>query len=171
MFDDFYDDYDLDLCEAFAVDRSAGEILTEFATVGRFQKQNFSLAVNPDRKRNLKNAEYFKVYNHIDPERATKIARISFRSSSYIIHHQNGGKKNWVLNQKERKELMQILQSSSKKHPGYTVWQSLILYFNYEVGLDEEKTKENRIADLRYPMYLPIDLRIPNYESFLILIK
>ena len=66
---------------------------------------------------------------------------------------------------------MQILQSPSKKHPGYTVWQSLILYFNYEVGLDEEKTKENRIADLRYQMYLPIDLRIPNYESFLILIK
>lgn len=47
-----YDNYDLQLCEDFSIDIEAGEILTEFATVGRFQKYNMSVAVNPDANRN-----------------------------------------------------------------------------------------------------------------------
>lgn len=152
---DLYDEEDLLLCEEYSVDISAGEILTEFATVQRDNKFNMCLAVNPDNKRNLKGMEYFKVYNHIDPTKATKIARIKFRECEYVIHHNNGRKENWKLNSKERKQLVQILTSPSKNFPEKSVWDELIRNFNNESGSE----------------LLPKNLKIPNYTNFLIGIK
>lgn len=97
-----YDDYNLQLCEDFSIDIEAGKILTKFATVGRFQKYNMSVAVNPDANRNKINTEYFKVYNNEFPGKATKIARIKFRSCEYVIHRNRGNKENWVLNRREK---------------------------------------------------------------------
>jgi len=174
-----YDDEDLRLCDAYSIDIEAGEVLTEFATVARASDLNISVAVNPDSKRNLYEMEYFKVYNHYDPTRANKIARIKFRLPDYVIHTNSKGMKNWVLNAKEIKNLMLLLKSPCKKHPEFSVWQGLILDFNYETGLDYEKTKANKenvekdekIRKLQYPEYLPIDLKIPDYQSFLFEMK
>ena len=167
MFDkNLYDDYDLKLCEVFAVDIEEGEILTEFATVARDYNLNVSLAVNPDQNRNLKNTEYFKFYNDTRPDKAHKIARIKFRSPEYVIHHNNGGKENWFLNSKEKKILMQLLRQPCKNQPGFSIWQGLILDFNKETELDYEETKKNKQIsrfDMPYPDYLPIDLKIPDY--------
>lgn len=151
---DLYDEEDLELCEAYAIDITAGEILTEFSTVCRNAQFGMCIAVNPDQKRNLKGMEYFKVYKHIDPLRATKIARIKFRESDYVIHHRNGGKKNWVLNTKERTNLIKILNSPSIEGHGKYVWNEMIYYFNKESG----------------KLLLPEDLPIPNYH-YLIDIK
>ena len=148
---ELYDDEDLLLCEEYAIDIYAGEILTEFATVQRDNRFNMCVAVNPDRKRNLKNSEYFKVYNHIDPTKATKIARIKFRECEYVIHNNNGGKKNWKLNSKERKQLMKILISPSKNFPDKRVWDELIRNYNNEAGFDS----------------LPKKLVIPDYVNWL----
>lgn len=148
---ELYDDEDLLLCEEYAIDIYAGEILTEFATVQRDNRFNMCVAVNPDRKRNLKNTEYFKVYNHIDPTKATKIARIKFREYEYVIHNNNGGKKNWKLNSKERKQLMKILISPSKNFPDKRVWDELIRNYNNEAGFDS----------------LPKNLVIPDYVNWL----
>lgn len=148
---ELYDDEDLLLCEEYAIDIYAGEILTEFATVQRDNRFNMCVAVNPDRKRNLKNTEYFKVYNHIDPTKATKIARIKFRECEYVIHNNNGGKKNWKLNSKERKQLMKILISPSKNFPDKRVWDELIRNYNNEAGFDS----------------LPKNLVIPDYVNWL----
>ncbi|MDE6539428.1 MAG: hypothetical protein K2K66_04495 [Ruminococcus sp.] len=124
MFDkNLYDDYDLELCEAFAVDIEEGEILTEFATVARDYNLNVLLAVNPDKNRNLKDMEYFKFYNDTRPDKAPKIARIKFRSPEYVIHHNNGGKENWFLNSKEKKMLIKLLNSPCKNHTGFTIQQ------------------------------------------------
>lgn len=171
MFDtDLYDDYDLKLCEEFSIDIEAGEILTEFTTIARSKKYNITVAINPDKNRNLKNMEYFKVYNHIDPTKASKIARIKFRDCDYVIHHNKGEKKNWFLNTCERKQLIEILNSPSERDDGNTIWQSLILNFNYETGLDFKETKKNKSNNLIHKDYLPIDLKIPNYETSLIYI-
>lgn len=174
-----YDDEDLLLCDEYSIDIEAGEVLTEFATVARASDLNICAAVNPDNKRNLYGMEYFKVYNHCDPTKASKIARIKFRSPDYVIHRNNKNMKNWILNSKEIKNLMILLNSPCKKHPKFSVWQGLILDFNYETGLDYENTKANRenveknekIKKLQYPKYLPIDLKIPNYQGFLFEIK
>lgn len=173
-----YDNEDLLLCDEYDIDIEAGEILTEFATVARASDLNICVAVNPDSKRNLYGAEYFKIYNHYDPTRASKIARIKFRSPDYVIHTNSKGMKNWVLNSKEIGDLMKLLKRPCKKHSGFSVWQGLILDFNYETGLDYEKTKVNKeveedkkVEELKYPEYLPIDLKIPNYQGFLFEIK
>ncbi|MDE6833584.1 MAG: hypothetical protein K2J39_04985 [Ruminococcus sp.] len=165
MFDkNLYDDYDLELCEAFAVDIEEGEVLTEFSTVARDYGLNVSLVINPDKSRNLKNAEYFKLYNNSRPDNASKIARIKFRSPEYVIHHNNGSKNNWFLNTAEKNMLMQLLRQPCKKHNGFSIWQGLILDFNWETGLDYEGTKgNNQSGNMPYPEYLPIDLKIPDY--------
>lgn len=128
---DLYDDEDLELCEEYAIDIRAGEILTEFATVYRERNFNMCIAVNPDRKRNLKGMEYFKLYNSADPTKATKIARIKFREADYVIHRNNGGKKNWILNSRERRQLVEMLNSLSDKGE---VWNEIIYHFNNKAG-------------------------------------
>lgn len=169
MFDkNLYDDYDLELCEAFAVDIEEDEILTGFATVARDYNLNVTLAVNPDKNRNLKYTEYFKLYNDTKPNIATKIARIKFRSPEYVIHHNNGGKENWFLNSKEKKMLIKLLNSPCENHTGFIIWQALILNFNNETGLDYPETKRNKQLSrfaMPYPDYLPIDLKIPDYSD------
>lgn len=168
MFDtDLYDNYDLQLCEDFAVDIEADEILTGFVTVGRFKEENMSVAVNPDANRNKVNTEYFKVYNNEFPDKATKIARIKFRTCEYVIHNNNGRKTVWFPDRDEIRNLVRILNYPSAKDKGFTVWQSLILSFNFENGLDFEATQNNRSVNPAYPDYLPIDLEIPDYENFL----
>ena len=67
---DLYDDEDLELCEEYAVAIEAGEILTEFVTIYRERNFNMCIAVNPDRKRNLKGMEYFELYNSADPHKS-----------------------------------------------------------------------------------------------------
>lgn len=162
---DLYDDYDLELCEEFAIDTEAGEILTEFATVGRFPKYNMSVAVNPDKNRNLKDMQYFKLYNNTYPDKATKIARIKFCSCGYVIHKNNGKKKNWFLDRSEIKNLTEILKSET--YNGYTVWESLVMRFNYESGFEFDEIKKNKSDNMIYEDYLPMDLKIPDYEIFL----
>lgn len=158
IFDEnLYDDEDLELCEDYAIDIKAGEILTEFATIYRERNFNMCIAVNPDRKRNLKGMEYFKLYNSTDPTRATKIARIKFRQADYVIHKNNGGKKNWILNAKERRQLVKMLNfpSSYVFSGGDRVWDEMIYRFNNEAGIEA----------------LPKNLPIPNYNNLLGLIK
>lgn len=158
------DNIDLHLIEELGIDLFAGESLVEFATVARFNKYNISLAVNPDSKRNFGNESYFKVYNDTSPNSADKIARIKFYTSEYV-YHTTGGKKNWKLNSSDRKRLVMFLNSESTRDTGYSVWQSLIISFNYELGLDKPDTCNNFKNNLLYPNYLPIDLDIPDYES------
>lgn len=118
----------------------------KLSTMYRERKFNMCIAVNPDRNRNLKGMEYFKIYNSIDPTKATKVARIKFREANYVIHKNKGGKKNWVLNSKERKHLVKMLNSLSDKGE---VWNEIIYHFNNKAG--EKILEEN--------------LLIPEYRS------
>lgn len=115
------------------------------------------IAVNPDRKRNLKGMEYFKLYNSADPTKATKIARIKFREADYVIHKNNGGKKNWILNSRERRQLEKMLNSPSSDvlSGRQRVWDEMIYHFNNEAGIKA----------------LPENLPIPDYVGFLFLIR
>lgn len=135
------------------------EPLEEMATVFRDIKRNMICQVNPDSGRI--GLEYFKIYNHINVSAARKIARIEFRRPEYVIHSDN--KQKWFLNSSEKKILMFVLQTESKKYKGYTNFQAAIIDFNNEKGLDIDLTEQNFVNDLKYPDYLPIDLPMPNY--------
>lgn len=135
--------------------------INEMATVGRNYDVPFTLIVNPDRKR--VGDEYFKLVNNIDWLSADKIARISFRSAIYIDHKSN--KKAWTLTSKQKKALIKFFNSVSDKNDKYTNWEMAILDFNNEKGLDIPKTLDNKVNDLKYPNYLPIDLPMPDYTQ------
>lgn len=139
--------------------------LDAIATIYRDAKGRFSIAVNPDPNR--QGDEYFKLYNNAKKSAATKVARIMFRSAKYVYHNANQGKDNWILNTKEKKY---IIKAFAKKNPAfyngqYTYWQYAIAQFNLEKGLDYEKTFKNVGKKLKYPKYLPFDLKMPNYTK------
>lgn len=81
----------------------------------------------------------------------------------YIEHANVGrkaGKKDWILNSKEKREFIAFLNSVQN---GYTVWQKTILDYNKELDLFEEDTMENLLPNPKYPDYLPYNLPIPDY--------
>lgn len=128
------------------------------------------IGVNPDIGRNLYNMEYFKVFNSPSFIKATKEARIKFRSSEYVQHRDN--KKPWILNSKEKEHLIEQLSKPSKYEDNCMVWQYGIMQFNleaYDISHKETRkiTKEFQASlpeDDERKKYLPFDLEMPNYE-------
>ena len=85
-----------------------------------YKNQIMSIRVdNSNTNRGFLKNPYFKVYNSDDYTKYTKLVRISMTKPEYIIHNNEI----WNLNSKEKKLLVDILNSTTKK--GITVWESL----------------------------------------------
>lgn len=124
------------------------EVLTKTIFVQSDDNYNMSLVINLYFNNIIIDEnEYFKVYNNINPNKATKVARIKFRKPEYIIYD-NNKINNWFLNSIEKRALMRILINQSILYPDRTVWDELIRLFNKEMGSNS----------------LPNDLKIPNYN-------
>lgn len=150
--------------------------LTAMSTVFSDRKTGISIQINADENR--VGLPYFKYYNSFQYSKATKVARISFKSADYIIHKNTDRKQNWYLNAKEKQQLVLILSSKPAYFShNYTVWQKLIIQYNAEkFQLMEDDTlnctkniynkfiKEytalgyNNLVDV-----LPFDLQMPDY--------
>lgn len=125
------------------------EILPKSIFVYSNNDYNMSLVINLYFKDIIIDGnEYFKVYNNINPNKATKVARIKFRKPEYIIYDNNNGIENWFLNSIEKRSLMRILISPSSLYPDRIVWNELIRLFNKEIGYNS----------------LPNDLKMPKYN-------
>lgn len=146
--------------------------MLEMATVVSDRKGQHiikNISINPDATRNWFGEEYFKVYDNLSIGKAKKLTRIKFGSPEYVIHYNS----NWVLNNKEKKDLIKFLKEPNKRVPGINNnWQYGILMFNMEANQDFETqqeliitTEEQRLLDKNDPRkyYLPIDLEMPNY--------
>lgn len=99
--------------------------LHAMATVARDVQRKMLIEVNPGvmHKRNA----YLKLYNDTSKQKASKVARISMYEPIYIEHANVGrkaGKKDWILNSKEKREFIAFLNSVQN---GYTVWQKTII--------------------------------------------
>ena len=124
------------------------------------------LKVNPDLGR--RKLEYFKYLDAWFSYDVKKIARIDFRSPRYIFCRNPIGKRQWWLYSSEKEELMDFLISKNYEMSDLTNWQALILDFNLEKGgLTYDKTTENLLSNrnLKYPEYLPFDLKMPDYRK------
>lgn len=135
--------------------------LYEMATVGWDDDLSIIVEVNPDTRR-IGN-EYFKVYNSASYRKATKECRILFDKPEYVIHRNENGKQNWIMNSKERKNLVWFLNQPSDVFPELSIWKTAIVLFNREKGLKKSQTMENFVDNRKYPDFLPIDLPMPNY--------
>ncbi len=140
--------------------------ITAMATVARSIEKKMLIEVNPDK--NHKGNPYFKLYNAASKAKAKKVARISMKQVKYIKYKNIGkmaGKRNWVLDAGEKKDLMEFLRSPYEENPSITVWEQAILEYNKELDLFENETRENLLPNLKYPDFLPFNLPLPNYMS------
>ena len=107
--------------------RLAEHDLYAMVTVARDVQRKMLIEVNPDMH---KGNAYLKLYNAASKQKASKVARISMYEPIYIEHANVGrkaGKKDWILNSKEKREFIAFLNSVQN---GYTVWQKTILDYN-----------------------------------------
>ena len=115
---------------------------------------------------------YFKYYNSEYNSTATKVARIRIDKPEYVGgNHKERDLKKWILSNKEKQELIEILKTPSNDYPGYTKWQDIIITYNRDnFHLKAEDTiKGNLDKGTRNPT-LPkhivpfdIDTPMPNY--------
>lgn len=125
-----------------------------------------TLKVNPDLGRHK--FKYFKFLDAWMSYDVKKIARIDFRTPRYIFCKNRIGRRHWWLYSSEKEELMDFLNSKNHNIPNLTNWQVMILNFNLaKGGLTYDKTYENLLSDkfLKYPEYLPFDLKMPDYRK------
>ena len=142
-----------------------GEI-SEAATVLSDRDVNVMLEVNPDPDH--MELSYFKLYNSCRKCTATKVAKISFFRLEYVCPARSerfGPKEAWVLNDAQKRTLIRLLKGSSRFLVGFTVWEALIIVFNWELGARPDETKDNCLPHPKNPAILPFNLRMPDYTK------
>lgn len=108
--------------------------------------------------------KYFKYLNGITYGQADKCARISMVEPKYVNHKDYGGKSNWVLNNKERKELVTLMNQPNKKYSGCTNWQATLITYNEDnFGIDFDETINGTFDKEKYPNAFDINTPMPNY--------
>ena len=142
------------------------EFLDEMATVYRSSKYCVQVAVNPDSKR--KGNPYFKFYNAVSRDKATKVIRILFRKPDYVIH--TDSKKIWKLNSSDKKLLMKILNEPSSYYKNVNTWNAAKFDWNRE-SLEENFYIEDYLNgeyDNKFKdniNYLSSNLKMPDYTQ------
>lgn len=118
--------------------------------------------------------QYFKYYDNMFYDNATKVARIRIDRNKYVGgQHREKNKKKWILSDKEKNELVQILQQPSERYPKYTRWQEVLMTYNYDnFNITPENTMLGKIDDSQrnpnMPKYIkpfPIDYPMPDYTK------
>lgn len=140
--------------------------MCEMAMIARNVKENFVIYVNSDPDH--LGDEYFKVYNNQVYGVADCVARIAMRRPEYIIHSNSDGKKNYVLNFKERRNLVKLLNAPNKNikfedGTPVTNWQAAIVIVNADYGMDQEDTLKYTRDCPKNKDYMRIDDPMPDY--------
>lgn len=103
--------------------------------------------------RGYANDPYFKVYDNIKREAATKICRIAIKESKYIKPHITSGlDSTWKLNSSERKNLDNILSNNE-------IWVDLLEKANKLI-----QTETDKFGEIKYDL-LPLNLKKPDYTN------
>lgn len=114
------------------------DYLTEMATIARDQEEGILISVNPERQ--TLNIPYFKVYDNSSVNTAKCVARLHFKDSGMEYHKDSLGKRQWIINNGDVKNIRNILQKKSKRDKSYTYWQMACFQWNYENGLIDDDT-------------------------------
>ena len=144
--------------------------LDEMATIIADTKDG-GMCIVVNRSEFRKGNPYFKVVNHNSFVKAEKIARISFLKPEYIIHKNRDGKTNWVLNNQEKRHMIELLHQKStnifRNGKRMSNWEKAIAQYNMENSLinNIEKAEDKKLKDTKdfETDPLPIDLPMPNY--------
>ena len=142
------------------------EYLDEMATIYKNREYGILVAVNPDSKRS--GNPYFKFYNNVSYDKATKVVRILFNYPDYVLHKDR--MELWKLNSKEKKLLIKILKEESDMYDGYTNWD--IAKYEWSLEYLEEPLNMAKYFKGEYdtiyknnPGYIPSTLKMPDYTK------
>lgn len=111
------------------------------------------------------NNKYFKYLDGITYGKAEKVARISLLKPEYINHNNIDGKQDWILNNKEKKELVMLMNAYNNLYRDYncTNWQATLITYNRDnFGLEHYETI-NGFDEQEYPDAFNINTIMPNY--------
>ena len=115
---------------------------------------------------------YFKYYDSEYSNMAKKVSRIRIDRPEYVGgNHKERNIKKWVLSDKEKQYLVQILKSPSDDYPNLIKWQDILITYNRDnFHIKAEDTiKGNINCNSRNPLLpdyikpFPIDYPMPNY--------
>lgn len=116
--------------------------------------------------------QYFKYYNCSSIPSATKVARIRINKAEYVGgFHRERNLKKWILSNREKQELVEILKMPSERYKNCTNWQDILITYNYDnFDIIPENTIAGNISkynkDPKMPKHLkPLDINtpMPNY--------
>ena len=116
------------------------EYFNEMATIARDQDEGILISVNPEREHLT--IPYFKVYDSYSVDTAKRVARLHFKDSGMEYHKDPLGKMQWVINNRDVKNIRKVLQKRSKRDKPYTYWQIACFQWNYENGLIDDNINQ-----------------------------
>ena len=94
------------------------------------------------------------------------MARISLLQPKYLDHKAMEGKKPWKLTNKEKKELISIMQKPNKTFPNCTNWQITLAQYNMDnFGIDLIDTINGVFDKQEYPKAFDINTPMPDYTQ------
>ena len=139
------------------------EPLGEMATVTTSDKPALRIQINPDRGR--KGNPYFKAFNSPNFSKGTKVARLHFLDSGMEYHQDEFF--DWVLTNKEIKQIKELLMEAHHDFPQLTNWQMACWLWNMEYSLIDPRNRSDYFSGKfdeqfkDHPSYVPSTAEIP----------
>lgn len=113
---------------------------------------------------NTHETDYFKYYNSFSYHKADAVARISLLEPKYIKHRNLDGKNAWKLTNKEKRELIRLMNAPSKVHAGFTNWQATLIQYNFDnFFIQPEDTINRAFNKEEFPDAFDVDYPMPDY--------
>lgn len=110
------------------------------------------------------NNKYFKYLNSFSYQKGKMMARISMLHPKYLDHKNMDGKKPWILTNKEKKELVKLMNQPSRDNKNLTNWQQTICQYNLDnFGIYRDETIDGAFNKKEFPNALDINTPMPNY--------
>lgn len=96
---------------------------------GTKYRMGIAVSGTGESERNFISDPYFKVFDGNNPNDSKYLARVSIMNPVYVYHNVNTnsrGQKHWNLSSKEKKVLIQILNSKLDPDSRGTVWDAIL---------------------------------------------
>lgn len=102
------------------------DYFSEMASIAYYTGLNIAYNDETDRL----GIAYFKVYDHDKIRSSKRVARLHFKDSGMEYHNDPLGKQPWILNSKDKKNIINLLKQPNEEHDGLTNWQILCYRWN-----------------------------------------